>query len=458
MDKEIRTVGKLLGCGGHAQVHEAKDADGRILALKLYRDKNYFTREYDAYKHLRRSDTFPHTKLPQYFGHFELSQSLISTFYFYPDDYEVHKRISPPDPYKRALGIEIFNGVGFDTISKDDLEDEWLAKFESDLTQTVRAFHDAGVCHGDIKADNILVDPRILKGSKQVEREYIVIDLSAAVLKHKVSENIWKKLQKRDLSCTRVIFETIKAQKALTSGLELISKISLSKSNEDMTKQPIDTETQSELVDLFKAANYARKASFFIDGMYQKLVDAIVQKTDLLTPELCFIVVECLVRRGRGRQALSLVNKTLSQPLQTPCPELNRHKALLMTKTSVDSTITAQAFELAIAEYTEKYGPHRLLTLEAQMEFANFLAKIQSHSKAKEIIEDILLILKSPDIQRSERVIRLERDCSIRIRHIDNELAKSQQPIQQPPMNSLKRKLSTSDTDFGEAHRSPERL
>ncbi|KAJ8065010.1 hypothetical protein OCU04_007313 [Sclerotinia nivalis] len=352
----------------------------------------------------------------------------------------------------------MFDGVGFDTIPHADLEDEWMTKFESDLSQTVRAFHDAGVCHGDLKANNILVDPRILKGNKKVEREYIVIDLSAAVLRHKVSEDAWEKLQKHDLRCTRVIFETIKAQKALTSGLELISKISLPKPNGDMTKQPIDTETQSELVALFKAAQYAQKASSFINSLFNKLIDEIVQATDLLTPELCLIVVDCLRRRIRCPEALPLLNKTLSQPRQSPCPELNRLKALLMTENSVDSTITAQAFELAIAEYTEKYGPHRLLTLETRMEYANFLAKIQSHSKAKEIIEDILLILKSPDIQRSKRVIRLERDCLIRIRKTDIELAKSQQPSQQPPMNPSKRKLSTSDTDFDEALRSPKRL
>lgn len=88
-----------------------------------------------------------------------------------------------------------------------------MTKFESDLSQTVRALHDAGVCHGVIKANNILVDPRILKGSKQIEREYIVIDLSAAILKHKVSERIWKRSQNHDLKCTRMIFEEIKAQK-----------------------------------------------------------------------------------------------------------------------------------------------------------------------------------------------------------------------------------------------------
>ncbi|KAF7865512.1 hypothetical protein EAF04_006486 [Stromatinia cepivora] len=450
--KEIVRVGKFLGCGGHAQVHATRDEDGRIFALKLYRDKIYFKRECDAYRHLLQSDTFPHVKLPQYFGHFELSKSLISTFYFYPDDYEAHKRISPPDPYKRALGIEIFKGVGFDTLPIADLEDEWMTKFESDLSQTVRAFHDAGVCHGDLKANNILVDPKILKGSKQVEREYIVIDLSAAVLKHKVSERTWEKSRKHDLTCTRVIFEVIKAQKALNLGFELMSKISLSKPNGDMTKQPIDTETQSELVAVFRASQYARKASSFISSLTNKLVDEIVQATDLLTPELCLIVVECLRRRIRCPQALPLLDKTLSQPRQIPCPELNRLKALFLTGTSVDAAITEQVFELAIAEYIKKYGPHHLGTLETRMEYANFLANIQSHSKARDIAEDVLSILKNPDIKRDDRVIRLERDCLTRIKKIDNELVKSQQPLMSPS----KRKMS--DADFDEALRSPKRL
>ena len=57
-----------------------------------------------------------------------------------------------------ALGFEEFSGVVLHTVI-NDLKDICLAKLEDDLSETMRALHDVGICHRDLKADNILFRP-----------------------------------------------------------------------------------------------------------------------------------------------------------------------------------------------------------------------------------------------------------------------------------------------------------
>ncbi len=119
-----------------------------------------------------------------------------------------------------ALGFEEFSGVGLHTII-NELKDTCLAKLEKDLSETIRALHDIGICHRDLKADNILVDPLMLEYSPQIPIQYMVIDLSDAVLKHKTSEHCWRKLQKLDLRNMRGMFLDARAVKVRLNGIYL---------------------------------------------------------------------------------------------------------------------------------------------------------------------------------------------------------------------------------------------
>ncbi len=119
-----------------------------------------------------------------------------------------------------ALGLEEFSGVGLHTII-NDLKDTSLVRLQKDLFKTIRALHDTGICHRDLKADNILLDPTLLEDNQQVTMEYMVIDLSDAALKHKTSEQCWRKLQKLDLRNMREIFLDARAAKVRLNGIYL---------------------------------------------------------------------------------------------------------------------------------------------------------------------------------------------------------------------------------------------
>lgn len=123
-------------------------------------------------------------------------------------------------PYKVALGFEEFSGVGLHTII-NDLNDTCLAKLEKDLFKTIQALHDIGICHRDLKADNILLEPTMLEDNQHVTMEYMVIDLSDAALKHKTSEHRWRKFQKLDLRDVRIIFVDARAAKVRLHGIYL---------------------------------------------------------------------------------------------------------------------------------------------------------------------------------------------------------------------------------------------
>jgi serine/threonine protein kinase len=228
--REVKTIGHYIGDGSRAQVHATIVGEERV-ALKIvcacspvdvmfctkrmaiqYRDRAFFKQEKEAYEHLLRSKPSPSLKLPRYFGTFGLPESVLSTFEFQPSRIDKRQHVGPCTPYKLALGLEEFSGVGLHTIV-DDLNDTCLAELEKDLFKTIQALHDIGICHRDLKADNILLDPTMLEDTQQVTVEYMVIDLSDAALKHKTSEHCWRKLQKLDLRNMREIFLDARAAK-----------------------------------------------------------------------------------------------------------------------------------------------------------------------------------------------------------------------------------------------------
>jgi serine/threonine protein kinase len=228
--REVKTIGHYMGAGSRAQVHAAIVGEERV-ALKIvcacspvditlctkcmviqYRDRAFFEQEKEAYEHLLRGKPFLSLKLPRYFGTFGLAESVLSAFEFQPSRIDKRQHVGPCTPYKVALGFEEFSGVGLHTII-NDLNDMCLAKLEKDLFKTIQALHEIGICHRDLKADNILLNPSMLEHNQQVTIEYMVIDFSDAALRHETSVHRWRKLQKLDFKYMREIFLEARAAK-----------------------------------------------------------------------------------------------------------------------------------------------------------------------------------------------------------------------------------------------------
>ncbi|PVH70961.1 hypothetical protein DL98DRAFT_597368 [Cadophora sp. DSE1049] len=309
--------------------------------------------------------------------------------------------------YVICTGFEEFSGVGLHTII-NDLNDTCLAKLEKDLFETIQTLHDIGICHRDLKADNILLDPTMLEDNQQVTMEYMVIDLSDAALKHKTSEHCWRKLQKLDLGNMREIFLDGRAAKAARLGFQKLSNISPSDRNlnQYVAKQPvIDVETQLELSRLLKVAYSAPKIEY--------LVDEILQITTSLVPELCSAVVKILHNHARSSEALALVEEhfTNSMTQNGRCPQLSRQKGLILQSLGLEPHDAAQAFKFAIAQFSEQLGPLNDATLSTRREYALFRAMIGDRNIATEILKDILTILASEKVYTRKQA-RIMNACS----------------------------------------------
>ncbi|KAF4629608.1 hypothetical protein G7Y89_g8540 [Cudoniella acicularis] len=452
--REIKSIGHYMGYGSRAQVHAAFVGEERV-ALKIYRERAFFKQEREVYEHLLRSKQSPSLKLPRYFGPFVLTESVLSTFEFQPSRIDKRQHVGPCTPYRMALGFEEFSGVGLHTII-NELKDTCLAKFEKDLFKTIRALHDVGICHRDLKADNILLDPTMLEDNQQVTMEYMVIDLSDAVLKHKTSEHCWRELQKLDLRNIREIFADARAAKAVSLGFQTLSNILLSNPNlnKDVVKQPaIDVETQLELSRLLKVAYSSSKI--------ESLVDEILQTTTSLVPELCSAVVKILHNHARSSEALALLEKQFTNTITQNgrCPQLNRQKGLILQSLGSEIRDAAQAFELAITQFSEQLGPLDDATLCTRREYALFRAKIGDRNIATNILKDILETLVNQKVCTRKQA-RIIDTCSKEIKSLEAFKAADSSVFANDHQHltpGSKRKVS-SDTDSGIDLRSPKRL
>lgn len=81
-----------------------------------------------------------------------------------------------------------------------------LKRSEDDLLAIVQSFHrDMGICHGDIKAPNILAG--------HGAADFVLLDLSEAIMKADVPQSLWARACVQDVRDLREIFTTARAAK-----------------------------------------------------------------------------------------------------------------------------------------------------------------------------------------------------------------------------------------------------
>jgi len=176
--------------------------------------------------------------------------------------------------------------------------------------------------------------------------------------------------------------------------------------NNDVAKQPaIGVETQLELSRLLKVAYSAPDI--------RSLVDQILQVTTSLVPELCLAVVKILHKCGRSSQALDLIEEHFTNAITQNgrCPHLSRQKGLILKCLGFKLREAAQAFEFAIAQFSEQLGPLNHTTLSTRHEYAHFRVGIGDNNIATEMLKDILAILASEKVNTREQA-RIIGKCS----------------------------------------------
>ena len=198
-----------------------------------------------------------------------------------------------------------------------------------------------------------------------------------------------------------------------------------------------------ELSRLLKVASFAPEI--------MSLVKEILQKTTVLVPELCLAVVKILYNHGRSSDALALLEKQFandtSQNGVGPWLSLEKGRILQGSKTCE----AAQAFELAISQFTKQLGPLHNTTLCSRREYAHLRLKIGDYNIATNMLKDVLATLFSLKVYTRKQT-RLIDTCSEDIKRWEG-FPSSDSSILTKDYQSLtlstKRKFSASDIDSG---------
>jgi hypothetical protein len=145
----------------------------------------------------------------------------------------------------------------------------------------------------------------------------------------------------------------------------------------------------------------------------ESLVDEILQVTTSLVPELCLAVVKILHNHARSSEALALVEEHFANTMTQNgwCPQLSRQKGLILQSLGLEPHDAAQAFEFAIAQFSEQLGPLNDATLSTRREYALFRVMIGDRNIATEILKDVLMILASEKVYTRKQA-RIINTCS----------------------------------------------
>lgn len=111
-----------------------------------------------------------------------------------------------------VICVEMVDGL---TLSKDSLAFlpyTPLAALERHLHTTLDIFHhQAGICHGDVGVDNIMVLPRDPRVENGASVRAVFINFSQSVFRECVRPDMWESLKKDDHERLRRIFEAPRA-------------------------------------------------------------------------------------------------------------------------------------------------------------------------------------------------------------------------------------------------------
>jgi len=131
--------------------------------------------------------------------------------------------VYPVSPYHYALGLEKINGLDLESVIHD-MSEEQLTQLEKKLRLDLQILHDkAGICHGDIKEDNIMVTVTSYPndGDTQIP---IFIDFSHAMrMKECDTERDWEGWCDRDHDSLSFVFAMEKAYRVSWREMQSMS-------------------------------------------------------------------------------------------------------------------------------------------------------------------------------------------------------------------------------------------
>ncbi|KKY13344.1 putative map kinase kinase kinase win1 [Diplodia seriata] len=240
-------VGGVIGRGGTSKVYEVTYANGDTLAMKT-------ASEMAAYDRITTVGEL-RDRVPRYYG--------VTGF--------------PPC----SILLEKLDGVSLQDAIKT-LPLEKRDEIMNEVTKTLHLLHrDAGLCHGDIRPKNILIQNGVPK----------LLDFGSATLKPAVmtdqDEEDWKYDTLQDLTSLRVIFWERTSEESHEQALAHVERM----------RQDPDYRPEPTLATLLSR----------IGDPSVKLLDSITDLIESPSPDLALALAEHLATRGKWSQATGLV-------------------------------------------------------------------------------------------------------------------------------------------------------
>ncbi|RDL35175.1 uncharacterized protein BP5553_07106 [Venustampulla echinocandica] len=348
------SIGSQLGQGGRARVWEAATSEGQVIALKAYWKKRHSQDERIAYKHLQELGLAP-TYLPRYYGPVRFTRDNLRSILYYKQ----------PAIYRTGVAIERVKGLRLDKRLMKDMSDEELRSLEERLLAALSDLHNNGICHRDIKGDNIL-----LAGS-QHPWGFVIIDFSDAITRKSTPYNAqWKSACSGDRVTILELFKDARSSKAVIAGCQLIQDtISALPSNtsEVEISDHFNQDLQVQLSELLVSARSGYTVTL------PTLVDRILSTIKHPVPQLGLPLVCALRSLGRNDDALCIVEDCIAagfaESNASLIPSFDYQKALIL-KLHNSKPLALRYFNSALSGFEKQLGPDHITTQSCRYDLA----------------------------------------------------------------------------------------
>ncbi|KAH7317205.1 hypothetical protein BKA65DRAFT_483456 [Rhexocercosporidium sp. MPI-PUGE-AT-0058] len=351
-------IGREIERGGFGIVLAYNRGSPETLVVKLYLNATRFENELYAYQTILASDA----SIPVPHFHEQV---------VFPGTSSTWRMAMLRQKYKHPSGLvlERMKGPEFDE-ALHLLESSQRTALRMETRTCLADLHRLGICHGDIKGNNIM-----FRTSEQ--KDWVFIDFGEAFFYSLLSakaRKAWKRACAFDQTCLSEIFDVAEARYAIDVGTKFLESYTAAPSDivqADHDESLVSADTSSLILEVDYLRNHPNPRTLSCDKVQQYLCSVLEFATRL--PD----------------HALKLVRAILDT-FHSPIPSLALHAIVILRKQNrIDEALEQLDIQLA--------NPHELLPLMSRGEFncikLDILLNYGSHEVCIATLEKALPVL-----------------------------------------------------------------
>lgn len=377
MEADGDRVGRLLGAGTGGSVYEAR-IGGTACALKTFDNAQLFRAEVLAYRAIAQT--------PSLAGR-------VCSFY---GVYEGANKLLRHPCYPRALRLSLVPGHTLWEILQSPPPRAERDRQQHYLRHTLRLLHDdAGVCHGDIKEDNILVHGE----------NAFLLDFGAATVRgvHQTSDRRWRHSIRSDIFRLGQIYDRANSREASEQAAVLLGNLcsnscSQRKHLAHLLSRILPEHANTALLDRVNALFPTPPADLAL------ALGTLLGATNKVHSALS--ILDAAISREEAKSSEHQERTTLINMLATAAAYKARTE-LVQKGSCAPSTIV---YQRAIALALDTYRGHStsLPLVQLRLAYATNLRRRGDHREAIRVLMDIIVDLNGiKGYEDTERVVDL---------------------------------------------------